>query len=743
MKQKNTIFILMDELYCYKYLPKEILDQLKGYNAFKKIGVEFTNIHCNRTVCSPARSSIISGVINHGIQDNIDNNFQYDYIPKLDPSLPTIAKLCKKNNYDITAYYGKQHFDSALASTVFTAPMINTNTRKYMNQYGFDIYSTYGDTFYTPNQAIFGDLVTYEMLTSDNNPEFDWIDPKTGNKYVGLLPFLKARVADSKQFYCEFQLENPHDTQHMIQNFSQLPSGTQLQFWAPFIKEQFAEYQKEGTLAINPFIPIEYTTLKTNFFEKTYSEYKNNINSLPFKESYELDYVSNSETNSIFPYFVCNQQVFKNTFTFPDDQTDIKSWKNLINNYYGLILESDSYLYKIYKFMEENDMFKNTNVIITADHGDQMSAHGLKQKNFHFEQSTNVPLIIYSPDLCSSVVDKKFDNLGNSIDIFPTIQTILNINYCDKRIVGNSLLQRSFGKLSVKNISNDVLHITNGFMFLTSGFTFNSWFNSQPKEIQDKVIYKPKNIFNYINQFIFTITKFNGRTYKFVRFYNINEIIIYNFKNNPRWRIAEQAVLLNASMIKQYLSENIILNNEPLVEKFVELLERAFPMGFTFEDAYELISDNDDIILFLFYLFVFKFINDNYSFEIIIPGFLNNFISIADNPNYAFFCYDLTNDPNEIVNLADPNYPQRFDIKLFEYLNCKLNQNIHKYNCSEFINIFQYKSIDTLLQLLIKINKKIIDLNINQLLLLTTVAFNNNFDTTYNLQLIIASLLKE
>jgi arylsulfatase A-like enzyme len=80
----NAIVILIDEHINYKYLPKWLTDNLKGYQSFKKLGIEFQNIHCNRTVCSSSRSCIMSGEINNGIQDNIDQSYQYNYIQRLD-----------------------------------------------------------------------------------------------------------------------------------------------------------------------------------------------------------------------------------------------------------------------------------------------------------------------------------------------------------------------------------------------------------------------------------------------------------------------------------------------------------------------------------------------------------------------------------------------------------------------------------------------------------------------------------
>ncbi len=740
MGKLNTILILMDELINYKNIPSEILAKLKGYNAFRKIGIQFNNIHCNRTVCSPSRSSIMSGIVNHGIQDNIDNNFQYLYIPRLNPDLTTVAKLCKLDKYDYTAYYGKQHFDSNLATTAFSAPMFNTYTRNSMKKYGFDIYSSYGDTFYSPNQGLFGDLYTYEMLTSENNPDFDWYDVKNKNKYVGMLPFLKARKADGKSFYCEFHLVNPHDTQHQIQNYSQSPGSSQLQYGAPYIAEQFAEYKEEGKLAIDVFPLIPNTNLTENYFEKNYIEYSTKTDSLPFEQSYLADYVSDSKLNSIFPYFVCCQQSYVRNFTFPDGALDVKSWKNLVNTYYGLVIEADNYVYKIYEFLQENNMLGQTNVIITSDHGDLMSAHGLKQKNFHFKESTNVPLIIHSPHLSKCQIGKTYNNLGNSVDIFPTVQTTLKLDKIEQT-VGKSLLEWECSKLFVTKENHDVFHVTDGFMFTTTGFLFRSWFRQQPEEIKQKVISIPANIFDYISQFSMGITKYNGVQYKFVRYYNILEIFKYNFSFNPKYQINGKPFIFDKNNIYEYIDPKIISIYPEYVNKFLENFFIKYPDGFTFEQGYDtsLLVNLEFSVYFLMTIIFTYFYKNNSS--ILIPGIFDSYLELYNNRNYAFFCYDMDNDPNEIINLADPNYPQRANVELFEYLNHNLNENIVNYGCKDFIYVFPYQSIVTVFLILKKLGVGIEFLNIDQLDILYTIGFTNNFDSFFSSNTITKNLL--
>jgi len=130
----NTIIICCDELNAWHNLPCSLTSKLPGYNKFKKISVEFTNIHNNRQNCSASRSTMLSSRINTGIQDNIDQIYQWLYVPQLNPVYDTIGKVLKKNNYDITSYYGKSHLDSKLAPNrslrpLLNVPNFNTNSR--------------------------------------------------------------------------------------------------------------------------------------------------------------------------------------------------------------------------------------------------------------------------------------------------------------------------------------------------------------------------------------------------------------------------------------------------------------------------------------------------------------------------------------------------------------------------------------------------------------------------------------
>ena len=105
--------------------------------------------------------------MNINIGDNIDQVWQFEYNDELNTSFDTIAKSLKRNGVE-TVWYGKNHFVSAIATDVNTVPAFNTNTRDCLKEYGYDIYNTFGDSYYYSNQGMFADNIAFWELVKDS-----------------------------------------------------------------------------------------------------------------------------------------------------------------------------------------------------------------------------------------------------------------------------------------------------------------------------------------------------------------------------------------------------------------------------------------------------------------------------------------------------------------------------------------------------------------------------------------------
>lgn len=741
-EKRNSILIVMDQLISYHRLPKELLDYLPGYQAFKKKGIQFNNIYNNRQMCSPSRASFTTSFINHGIQDNIDVSYQYDYVPYLNENINTTGKIFKKNEYK-TAYYGKQHYDSRTATHTFTTPKFCTNTRGAAKGYGYDVFNTYGDTYYFEQYGILGDSYALENINSPTATEFDYIDPISKNKLSGALPFLKARSQNKDSFYLEFHITNPHDTQHIWSNFSQIPESSQSQFGIPFLEEQINKYQVSNPYLYNEEFKnaiIKNSNLTFNFFEKNFKDYENSKDKLPFLNSLENDYPDNPTHNSINPFYVGYYYLLTSSFTNATNKTDLLTWKNLINNYYGLIIEADAYVYKVYNELVNLDLINNTNVQIISDHGDCMSSHGLKQKGIPFNNATNICCLIYSPDLNKDLINTESNILGSLIDVLPTFVELSNLNSSDKEsnILGNPLLIRKNNELILNNTKKDsVFQVVNNNMLLPSYFTYKYWLDNVADVKQKRsVLYTPDSLFDYKFYYVMIIQEIEGIKYKYGRYFSMSQIVTYNIKHNKN--------LLNKTFSKEIFSDLIkTISPQILLTTDIITINKILPDFFTFSEGLNIIikheGSKDTVLSYMYFYFISDTLSNVISNIYYIPNVFNDFNSIKNEDITQLFCYNNTKDDDEVYNLLDPkNYSCNND-HIYTKLNQELNNQIKAKKCLNFYLIIPSNLMQELIKL-VKLRDSIdFDRHNEQKLLKNFIYINglNNLDSTLDTKTVV------
>lgn len=751
----SNILIIMDELIAYHNLPSWFLANLPGYQAFSKIGIEFTNIHNNRQMCSPSRASFQTSTINTGIQGNIDLPWQYNYFPNLSYDAETIPKSLKKSYPNIiTSYFGKEHLSAQLDFWNNITPSMNINTSGVYKCYGFDRGSMFGDTFYKDGHGFLADNTYFNTVLNNTTTDVDYVgkDPLTNEPagFIGVIPFLKARVDDKKQFHLQFHINNPHDTQQFWQNFSQIPSAEQLQFFAPFLKEQTTDLSLNNPYYYNEFFPDAFTkvqNLTTNFFEKNFLAYSNYVDLLPFIDSYVGDYSISSESNPINQYYSSFHASLIANFTMPNDSSDIKSWKNLISNYYGLIIEADKYVFKIHNFLRNNNMLPSVSVILTSDHGDLMSAHGIKQKGMPFKECVNVPFVVYSPRIPINFRGTKNNVLGSLLDLAPTIDVLMNIPNKNTNFLGESLIVKNNNNFLIARTQNlPVMHIFNDFM---NGMTCLL----DPSYNDDFMNFK------FCFNMIIDYDEIDGKLYKFGRYYDINEVIIYNFIYNTLIPSLRMNIFSDSRFLKFDYTNELI---NPSLENLTTFLSNQYNDRFEYLDVYNKIkevfkSENNvnSLELTLFVNIIINYIVYYTNHELIIPSVYEDFKTILnlDFPHRIdFFCYNITDDYNEVKNIFyKKNEDNTFSYddsheELFTRLNEKLNQQTLE-QCMTSNNRFTFILPDKMFQLLflsLKLKQnRYSNLTDNEKFMHGTLFYNNTFDSKFNLKENINTLLEE
>jgi len=146
-------------------------------------------------------------------------------------------------------------------------------------------------------------------------------------------------------------------------------------------------------------------------------------------ESISLDTSNNDRFGADMPlHYRLREEVYRNRFHSADRYREIKQ------KYFGLITEIDHCIGTILSKLDELGLTDRTIAVLTSDHGDMMSAHGLLGKRFMFEQSAGVPYLVRIPGRQPSL---RVAQPISHIDFAPTILDLLG-KTPDLQCVGKS-----------------------------------------------------------------------------------------------------------------------------------------------------------------------------------------------------------------------------------------------------------------------------------------------------------------
>ena len=121
----------------------------------------------------------------------------------------------------------------------------------------------------------------------------------------------------------------------------------------------------------------------------------------------------------------------------PREPERLRAWQAA---YYGLMTEVDHNLGRLFDALRASGEWRNTLVVFTSDHGEQMGDHWLIGKLGYFDQSFSVPLIVFNPSPSADAHrGARMGAFTESVDIMPTMLEWLGVaapGQCD----GASLL---------------------------------------------------------------------------------------------------------------------------------------------------------------------------------------------------------------------------------------------------------------------------------------------------------------
>lgn len=387
-KKKNLLFIITDQQQ-YKALSIAGNRVLKTPNLDRlaKEGAYFKNAYTPMAVCGPARSAILTGMtVEHtGVNSN-KKTYNYEVEPVM--STLTFDEILTQNGYH-SEYYGKWHSMSNHAEIYRNPTLESKNGESIFQRGGLKyLYMDYLNERYP-------------------NPQLE------DGEFYGTFVNRPYRPDPIDSYYGETWQEVKED-----KNNRRSQPNLHGELLVPAEHSITAFQAKETIAAIN--------RLKDTTFSITLSLHMPHAPMTPTKPYYGMypaedmplpASIHDSMENS--PYKDANQRL-----NLPE-YSDPEKIKYMISNYYGIIKEIDDWIGEILNTLDENNLTDDTLVIFTSDHGEMLGAHGLREKNVFYEESSHIPLIIKFPGEIKKKTE--VDGYVSNVDLFATILDYLAV----------------------------------------------------------------------------------------------------------------------------------------------------------------------------------------------------------------------------------------------------------------------------------------------------------------------------
>jgi choline-sulfatase len=195
----NVILFLTDQERAIQHFPPNWLRQnLPGMRRLRRHGVSFERAFTNACMCSPARSTLMSGYFpaQHGVKYTLEEDMPASEYPQVElpTSIPNLASVMRAAGYNVV-YKGKWHCSKPAGSEAVPADL---------EKYGFLRWDPpdAGANQSVPEAG--GGFVDNDGRFMDSTG-----DPAAGTE--GAIQYLSSAAAKQQPFFMVISLVNPHD----------------------------------------------------------------------------------------------------------------------------------------------------------------------------------------------------------------------------------------------------------------------------------------------------------------------------------------------------------------------------------------------------------------------------------------------------------------------------------------------------------------------------------------------------
>ena len=374
-----------------KVAPTPNIDRIAGE------GAVFKNSFCTNSICGPSRATILTGKHSH-VNGFMRNGNQFD------AGQWTVAKTLQKGGYN-TAVIGKWHLKS--------------------NPVGFDYWEVF------PGQGSYYNPVFIQQ--DGSKKQFTgYATDLTTDKAVAWLD----RRDQSKPFFLMCQHKAPHRT--FAPAIRHLGAFDDVEIPEP--DSLFDDYtNRSRTLADNEMEIDRH--FDWAYDAKVRKDERGDVK-LPKPDRYgtpEYNRMNEAQKQAWDKHFGPHNQAFLKDYAAGKiKDKDLVRWKyrRYLRNYLSTVKAVDESVGRMLKYLDDNDLAKNTIVIYSSDQGFFLGEHGWYDKRWMFEESFRMPFLARWPGVITP--GSQSNQLIQNIDYAPTFLDIAGLDVPEE-VQGRSL----------------------------------------------------------------------------------------------------------------------------------------------------------------------------------------------------------------------------------------------------------------------------------------------------------------
>ena len=136
-------------------------------------------------------------------------------------------------------------------------------------------------------------------------------------------------------------------------------------------------------------------------------------------------------------------------------------------NYAALVAMCDEYFGRLIDYLDEHDMWKDTCVVLSTDHGFMLSEHDWwgKCRMPYYEEVSHIPLIVHHPNNLAQAGSRR-SHLSQTMDLMPTFLELYGLDL-PKEVTGKSMLPLLMENVPIREAA--VFGVFSGPIGVTNG----------------------------------------------------------------------------------------------------------------------------------------------------------------------------------------------------------------------------------------------------------------------------------